>query len=339
MPEPTVSLSLGEVLAIALKALLASNTSPENAGAVAESIVAAEADDIGNSGLVRLPGYCEHARIGKVDGRARPICETVGPAALRVDARFGFAHPAIRLALAELVPRARAAGVAVAAVTNSYNAGVVGHHVEWLARRDLVGLGFVNSPRIMAPWGGKRGFFGTNPIAFASPREAGPPIVVDQSSTVVARGEVLIRAQAGKPIPEHWGFDAEGRPTKNPWSVLSGGTMAPAGGHKGAGLALVVEIMSAALTGANFSYRASSFTDTEGGPPATGQLFIALEPERFAGPRFRGRIEELALEIAKEPGARLAGDRRYAARRRAEAEGVRVDRRLYERILGYGAAS
>jgi (2R)-3-sulfolactate dehydrogenase (NADP+) len=339
MSESAVTLRLDEVRAIAMAALLASDTSRENAAPVADSMAAAEADGIANSGLVRLPAYCEHARIGKVDGRARPTAASAGPAAVRVDARNGFAHPAIDLALGELVPLARSAGIAAAAVTNSYNAGVVGHHAERLALQGLVGLAFANSPRIMAPWGGRRAFFGTNPVALACPRGDGPPIVVDQSSTVVARGEVLIRAQAGKAIPEHWGFDADGRPTKNPWSVLGGGTMAPAGGHKGAALALIVEIMAAGLTGAAFSFRASSFTDNEGGPPGTGQLLVAVDPMRFAGAAFPGRVEELAGAILGQPGARLPGDRRYAARRRAEAEGVAVAKDLYERILACGRGS
>ena len=335
MTRPTVRLTLAEMDALTRRVLIASNTSERNAIPVAQSIVAAEAEGVLNSGLVRLPGYCEHARIGKVDGHATPECRTLGPAALLVDARTGFAHPAIDRGLAELIPLARRTGIAAAAVTNSYNAGVVGHHVERLAEQGLIGLAFVNSPKVLAPWGGHKPLFGTNPIACAAPRRAGPPIVIDQSSSVVARGEVLLCLERGEPIPDTWGFDADGRPTTDPKAVLAGGTLAPFGGYKGALIALLVEILAAALTGSKFSYEASSYTDSTGGPPRTGQFFIAIDPAFFCGEALPGRVEELAEAILAQPGTRLPGDRRRAARARAEAEGVTVDRSLYERILGY----
>src|SRR5690606_16311143 len=105
-----------------------------------------------------------HSRSGKVDGFARPELAQAGPAAARVDARDGFAHPAIDLALATLTPMAREQGVGAAAIFNSYNSGVMGHHVEALARRGFVAMGFANAPAVIAPWGGSKPVFGTNPI-------------------------------------------------------------------------------------------------------------------------------------------------------------------------------
>ncbi|MSO92001.1 MAG: Ldh family oxidoreductase [Rhodospirillales bacterium] len=335
MTRETVRLTLADVEALTRRVLLASNTCERNAIPVAHSIVAAEAEGILNSGLVRLPGYCAHARIGKVDGHATPTSRALGPAALLVDARTGFAHPAIDLALSELVPMARRTGIASASVTNSYNAGVIGHHVERLAEAGLIGLAFVNSPKVLAPWGGRKPLFGTNPIACAAPRRSGPPIVIDQSSSLVARGEVLLCLERGEPIPDSWGFDTEGKPTTDPKAVLGGGTLAPAGGYKGAMVALMVEVMAAALTGSRFSHEASSFTDKTGGAPRTGQFFIAIDPAFFCGEALPDRVEEVAEAILAQAGTRLPGDRRRVARARAEAEGVQVDRSLHERILGY----
>jgi (2R)-3-sulfolactate dehydrogenase (NADP+) len=337
--EPaTVTLTLDEVRSLAFGALVGSGTSEANARVVAESIVEAEADGIHSHGLARLPHYCEHVRCGKVDGRAVPACERVGPAALRADARAGFAHPAIALGLGRLIPLARENGIAALAVVNSYNCGVVGRHVERLAEAGLVGLAFANAPAAIAPWGGARALFGTNPVACAAPRKGAPPVIVDQASSVVARSEILLRAERGEAIPLGWGFDREGRPTTDAQAVLDGGALAPAGGYKGTGLALIGEILAAAVAGAAFSFEASSLADNAGGPPRIGQFFLALDGARLAGPGFVERLEALFRAMAAEDGVRLPGDRRQAARARAAAVGITVRRALQERLAGYFAS-
>jgi (2R)-3-sulfolactate dehydrogenase (NADP+) len=325
-------LRLDEIEALAHRALVASRTSEANARLVAGSLAAAEADGIPSHGLLRLPTYCAHARSGKVDGFAGPSVVETGPAVVRVDARNGFANPAIIVALDWLVPMADEHGIAAAAIFNSYNAGVMGHHVERLARSGLVAMAFANAPAVIAPWGGTKPVFGTNPIAFAAPREGDEPLVIDQASSVVARGEVMLRAQRGEEIPDTWGLDAKGEPTRDPRAVLDGGSMAPAGGYKGATLALMVEVLAATLTGALHSFEAGSLTAEEGGPAGVGQTFIALDPARFGGTAFRARVEALCAAMLREPGVRLPGARRFAARRAADEKGVAVDAALLERI-------
>ncbi|WP_337876848.1 Ldh family oxidoreductase, partial [Elioraea sp.] len=291
-----------------------------------------EADGLRSHGLLRLPADCSHLACGKVDGRATPWLERSAPGVLLVDAAHGFAHPAIELGLGELAPAARAQGVAALAVRRSYNCGVVGHIVERLAEQGFVALAFVNAPASIAPWGGRTPLFGTNPVAFAAPRRDGAPLVIDQSSSVVARGEVMLRAQRGEPLPEGWAFDADGRPTTDPAAALRG-SLAPAGGHKGSGLALMVEILAAVLVGATPSAAASSFADDAGGPPGTGQMLVAFDPDRFVGrPAFLDALEGVCAAMTAQEGVRLPGDRRLAARRRTAATGVAVDAALRQRI-------
>jgi (2R)-3-sulfolactate dehydrogenase (NADP+) len=299
---------------------------------VAGSIVAAEADGIVSHGLLRLPTYCEHAARGKVDGHATPALERAGAAALIVDARDGFAHPAIDLGFDTLVSVTREHAIAALAVTNSYNCGVVGHHVEKLASHGLLALAFVNTPAAIAAWGGSKPLLGTNPVAFAAPRAQHPPLVIDQSSSVVARGEVVLRGSQGQEIPAGWALDAQGAPTTDPRAALAG-SMLPAGGYKGAGIALIVEILAGVLTGANLSLQASSFVDNAGGPPRTGQFFVAIDPRAFLGERFAERLESLLAAMLADPAVRLPGARRIAARERTAREGVRVPRALHERVL------
>ncbi|PSQ91042.1 MAG: sulfolactate dehydrogenase [Proteobacteria bacterium SW_6_67_9] len=301
------------------------------------SVIASEADGIHSHGLARLPTYCEHARCGKIDGHADPSAERVGSGGIRVDARDGFAHPAIDLGLGQFLPLARETGMAGLAVSNSYNCGVVGYHVERIADAGLVALGFVNAPASIAPWGGSQPVFGTNPLACAVPRSQGPPLVIDQSSSVVAKSEIVVHKQRGEPIPEGWAIDAEGQPTTDPDAALKG-SMLPMGGYKGSGIALIVEILAAAVTGSNFAIDASSFATNEGGSPRTGQFFIGIHPETFAGPGFRQRLEYLFGAIESQEGARLPGQGRLSARERTAADGIEIDETLYNKIAGYAGS-
>lgn len=304
---------------------------------MARSIAAAEADGLRSHGLMRLSSYCEHAAIGKVDGHAVPTVVHARPAAWIADARDRFAHPAIEAGFEALVPGAKAQGIALLAVTNPYNCGVVGHHVERLASHGLVALAFANTPAAIAPWGRSQPLFGTNPLAFAAPRAAGPPLVVDQSSSVVARGEVMLAGARGEPIPSGWALDRDGAPTTDPGAALAG-SMLPTGGHKGAGLALIVEILAAALTGANFSFEASSFANAEGGPPRTGQFFVAVDPRAILGGVFAERVERLIETMTAPADVRVPGARRIEAREIATEKGGEVEKGLWERVVALGEA-
>ena len=201
----------------------------------------------------------------------------------------------------------------------------MGLTVARLAEAGLVGLMVANTPAAMAPAGGRRALLGTNPIACAFPMTGADPVVIDLSLSTVARGRIVQARARGEPIPEGWALDAAGAPTTDPEAALAG-TLLPLGGAKGAALALMVEALAAGLTGARYAFEASSFLDAEGGPPATGQMLLAIDA-RATGGDLR-HLDALFAAIAAEPGVRLPGQRRRAARRRAEAEGIEVPETL-----------
>ena len=134
------------------------------------------------------------------------------------------------------------------AIARSYSAGVVGWFVERLAQRGLVALAFANSSASIAPWGGSKALFGTNPLGFAAPRPNGPPIVVDMASSATARVNIVQAANRGEAVPPGWVFDSQGKPTTDPKALLAGGSVGPLGGPKGYGLALMVALLAAGLT-------------------------------------------------------------------------------------------
>jgi (2R)-3-sulfolactate dehydrogenase (NADP+) len=327
----SATITLLETEGLARRTLERAGTAAGAAASVASAVVRAEADGLASHGLARIPAYCAQVRSGKVHGGAVPRLVPLGPSAARVDAGHGFAFPALDLAIEAAAERAEKAGAGAVAITRSHHFGVAGHHVERVAERGLVGLIMGNSPGGIAPWGGRRALLGTNPIAFACPRRAASPLVIDVSLAKVARGKVMLAAQQGAAIPDGWALDGEGRPTTDAKAALAG-TMLPAGEAKGAALALMVEILAAALTGANFAAEASSFFDDQGPPPGVGQFLLALDPAPFSEGSFLDRLEVLLAMLEAEPGARLPGARRLALRQQAETEGIAVPLPLLARI-------
>jgi (2R)-3-sulfolactate dehydrogenase (NADP+) len=330
------TLSITDAHRLVARTLTRCRTSIDNAESVAGALVAAEADGLHGHGLSRLPSYAAQAKVGKIDGFAVPATKQPRPALLAVDAGHGFAYPAIDIAVAALPDIARSQGVAAAAIGRSHHCGAAGHPVERLAEAGLMALLFANTPAAIAPWGGSVGLFGTNPIAFACPLAGRPPLVVDLSLSKVARGNILARKQKGERIPEGWALDADGSPTTDPDAALQG-TMLPLGDAKGTALALMVELLAAGLTGANFAAEASSFLDVEGGPPGTGQLIVVFDLVPFAGYDAGQRFARLAAAIESQAPARLPGTRRLAARRRAAIEGLRVSDEFLDGIAAVSA--
>ena len=304
-------------------AFIRNGCSAENASSVARALVAAEADGLKGHGLSRLPTYLQMLATGKVDGQAHPSATRPKPGVLAVDAALGFAYPALDLAVAELPGLASEQGLVGAAIHRSNHCGAAGLPCEALARQGLVALLFANTPGGIAPWGGRKPVFGTNPIAFAAPIEGREPAVVDLALSKVARGPIVAAKQRGERIPEGWALDSEGKPTTDPAKAIEG-TMVPLGDAKGAALAFMVEVLAACLPGANLAFEASSFLDGKGPPPATGQLLIAIHPTAFGHARFSERMAMLAAAIEDQPGARLPGTRRLASRASAMREGITI---------------
>ena len=321
MTLSATTLSLDDVEVISHRMLIASGASPLQAASTARSIRDAEADGIRPVGLSYLPTYCDHVACGKVRGDAVPTVSRPRPAVVVVDARGGFCHPADEAGESALIDAARSNGIALLSIEHSYSAGVVGWFVERLARQGLVAIMFANSSSLMAAYGGKRPFFGTNPLAWAAPRSHGDPVVADLSSSMVAWVKVNAAARAGEAIPLGWALDADGNPTTDPVAGLAG-SMAPAAGHKGSALALLVDVLCGGVTGSRFSHEAGSFGGTDTEPTDVGQVVIE-------------RLEHEFKALTDDPGARLPGDRRLAARAQAAAHGVEVPTDLMALLTSY----
>ncbi len=329
-------MTLDSIEDLAARALQGAGASETNARSVARSTRRAERDGVRSHGLMYVPIYAEHVACGKVDGKAQPQVSTPKSALVRVDARTGFAHPAIDAGFDAMVDAARSQGVGVMSIFNSYNCGVLGHHAERIAEAGLLALCFTNAPASIAPTGGSKPVIGTNPFALGVPGQTGngaPVFVIDQSASAIAKSEIMLRNREGEAIEEGWALDADGNPTTDAAAALKG-SMVPSGGAKGFGAGLMVEVFAAALSGAVLGKDASPFSGTAGGPPMTGQTFLAIDPEPLSGGAFGERIAALVDALTEQDGTRLPGSRRVAARDRT-ADGVDVPDDLVARIEAF----
>jgi LDH2 family malate/lactate/ureidoglycolate dehydrogenase len=258
---------VSELRRAAAEMLVACGVTVEDASVVADEIVDAEERGYDSQGLMRLPSYIGWARDGSIASPAMLELISETPSTLTLDGGNGWGHVITLRAIERATELAREVGAAIVTVRDVPHNGRLGYYVDAAARDGVIailaGSGDTGSAT-MAPWGGREPRLSTNPIAFGFPNPQGEaPIVIDISTTQAARGKVLLAAARGEEIPDTWAFDAAGTPTTDPAQALPPhGTLAPLGGHKGYGLALVVELLAGGL-GASY-------------PPETGALFIAV---------------------------------------------------------------
>jgi len=326
-----VTLSLDDVRRISIDVLKAGGLSSEHAQAIAGVVYAGQRDECHSHGMYRLLGCVRSVKEGKVNPNAVPEVVDHAAAVVRVDAHFGFSPLAFERGRPLLVEKARRTGLAAMAINNCFHFSALWPEVEAISAEGLVALAMTPSHSWVAPAGGKKPVFGTNPIAFAWPRPDGPPFVFDFATSAIARGEIELHRRAGKPIPTGWAIDSEGNPTNDPVAALSG-AMLTFGGHKGSALSAMIELMAGPLIGDMTSAESMAFDEGVGAAPCHGELILAFDPKVFLGAdaaQHVARAEKMFDAIVGQ-GARLPSQRRYEARARSKANGVRIPKALYD---------
>lgn len=325
-------LSIAELNELATRALKRAGASKVMAEATAQALVAAEAEGLSGHGLSRVALYAQHLREGRADGKAKPKVVRKNGATCLIDAGGGLAFPAAALAVNEAIKRAKKYGVAFVGVTNSHHFGAAAYHLAAIADAGMAGIALTNSPAAINAWGGSKAFFGTNPIAAIFPRKNAQPIVVDLSLTEVTRGKIMLYAKENKPIPLGWAVDRDGNPTTTAQAALTG-SLTAIGGVKGTALALMVEALCVALTGAALSYENDSYFEP-GNKPRIGHALIVINPEALAGAdMYFSRIEDMVSHMLTDAGVRLPGARRHQAVAKARAEGISLADAQYQELL------
>ena len=300
--------SIAEAEQLVKEAFLRNGVKEAVAESVSNALVAAEAEGQVGHGFSRVKDYLAQVKSKKINVDAKIKIESPKPTSISIDADYGFAYPALDQAISEGALTAKEYGSAIVSIFNSHHCGALSVQVEKIAKQGLIGVMMANTPKAIAPWGGKDPFFGTNPIAFAVPRIAKDPLVIDLSLSKVARGKIMHAKKVNTKIPEGWALDSSGEPTTDPDQALKG-SMLPIGEAKGSALALMVEILAATFSGGRPSNEASSFLDPDGDPPGVGQFLMFIDPGRDNG-SFYNRLEKLLINIEEIEGVRLPGNRR-----------------------------
>lgn len=325
-----------ELVALARAALEHAGVRASTAQATADALVLADMQGLATHGVSRVPVYAGMIRQGRADPVAECKVLVHHGAVCLVDAQEQVTgYEACALGVGEAIERARKHGVGFAGVTNSSHCGVVANNLMPIAAAGMVGIGFSNAPAAIPAWGGKRAFFGTNPIAAVFPRREAEPIIVDLSLTTVTRGTIMLAAERGESIPEGWALGPDGKPTTDPKVALVG-SLFPVGGAKGAMLALVVELLVTALTGAAFGFETDSFFKEQGNRPRIGQAFLAIDPAALAGRGvYYSRVETMVTAMLADPEVRIPGERRQRALADALANGIEVADELLQKLHAY----
>ncbi len=302
----TQSVQLPLLAAFTREALLTTGLSSDHARCVTHSLIEAEARGLQSHGVVRLlPTYIRRLGAGTI--KAVPSIRTErrqGMTAL-IDGDAGPGQVVGTVAMDLAIEMARQGGVASVGVRNSSHFGIGALFVEQATRAGLIGIACSNAPANVPPTGGRSRFFGTNPLAIGLPRTGGRGLVLDMSTSVAARGKIVMAQKEGRSIPTGWAIDADGQPTVDPAAALAGAVL-PMAGHKGYGLSLMIDVLSGVLTGAASGTDVIDLYDTGGSPQNIGHFFIVVSVESFMPIAvFTDRLEHYLGEIRSQP--RLPG--------------------------------
>ncbi len=313
MPEVT----LDQIEDVSFVALRAHGAEEWIAREVARAVRRAEQTGNVICGLYYLESYCTQLASGRVSGSVEPEVRRVRPGAVMADAKFGFAQAAFSRGFSEACDAARECGTASFAVAHAHTCTSLGFFTEQFAREGLVAIGMTNASPVVAPPGGNAKTIGTNPIAMSVPAKGGGVgMHFDFSTSAVALGKITMAKAAGESIPLGWAVDASGAPTTDPEAAL-GGALVSAGGYKGWGFGLMVELLAAGMTGSVNSLDVGGLKLPDGPPHGLGQFYIVMDPCTYTD-AFFDRFARVADAVEAQEGARVPG----AARREMDVVDV-----------------
>lgn len=267
-----------------------------DAETVIASIQEAEVCGVESHGYMRLPSYVERIKKGLIKPNPEIKIEKRGECMLRVDGDCGLGQIITMTALERCMEEAKAHGMCTAAISNSNHFGTCGYYGRIAARRGFISFIATNAAASMPPFGGMENMFGTNPFSVSFPAGKYDNFTIDIAMSAVARGKIRIYDKTNREIPLGWAMDAEGHDTTDPHKALEGGLL-PMGGHKGYGLAIVIDMLCGILTGARLSNEIETmFKATT--PAEIGHFIAVIDPSRLMDMTdFTSRIEAWFDEI------------------------------------------
>ena len=281
-------------------------------------------------GTKSLRGYVRRLRAGGLKADAVPRIVAEGPAWAIVDGRSAVGMVTSSMAMDTAIHKARSAGVAYVGVRNSCHFGAAGYYVNLAARAGMIGLAMANDTPSMAVPGSRTGVLGTNPLAYAVPAGEEDPIFLDIASSAVAGGKIRIAQAEGRKVPDNWLVDTEGVPTTDPFAYPHAAALLPFAGHKGYGIAAMIETLAGVLSGAGMRWDVLSWIDSDPSLPTQhGAAFLAINVGAMMPiEAFKNRVDKMIRDVRQAPKAKgsdriyLPGEMEWHNRREALAKGI-----------------
>ncbi|AXJ01684.1 Malate/lactate/ureidoglycolate dehydrogenase, LDH2 family [Cyclonatronum proteinivorum] len=307
----------------------------EQAIIVADSIVYAHRTGKATHGATRLGIYVDKIQRGDMSANTRmDVVKDKGIVTV-FDANHGFGQVAAKIAIDKAIDTSEIYGAGIAAVRHSNNFGTAAYFAQMAVDAGKIAVIYSNSAPAIAPWGGSKPLFGTNPMAYGFPTPEGiAPIILDMAVSQAARGKIRLAAKNGEKIPFGWALDPDGKPTDDP-SIAILGSMIPIGEHKGSGLALIVDLLAGLLTGAGFAGSVKPL-NTKNAYSNNGHLFMVIDPSFFMEQtQYDERVRYLVDQIKSEPKQGqlfLPGEHSFLNASNAFAE-VDVSEKVYQEII------
>ena len=321
--------------------LVEAGCNEENAAATASGFVEADMRGVGRQGADHIGNMFLHIDNGAIDGSGRPVVDREGPAYAVVDGARAPGHAAAFLATDTVIAKAREAGCAAVALSNSADIYMIGIYASRIAEAGLVGMVFSAAPSVVHPHGGVDRHLGTNPFAIGIPSAGNTPVVHDLATSAVSQSTARQCAYLGIPLPEGAGVDREGNPSTDAAAVLAG-AIGPLAGHKGFGLGLCVALLSGPLTGGAVGYGLDGWRDKDATPNPRGHLFLAIDPASFGDPTAFCEAVSVYLDELRSsrlaPGVdhvRIPGERSHQTRRETAANGVVILEESWTRLAAH----
>jgi LDH2 family malate/lactate/ureidoglycolate dehydrogenase len=316
----------------------------ENADMVAHSLLEANLRGVDTHGITRLPIYVERLQAGLTKGRTQGAVVSETATTAVYDGQDGLGQVVGTKAMQVAIAKANSAGVGVVTARNSTHFGTAAYYAMMALPHDMIGVALTNSPSLMAPWGGKKAFFGTNPLAIAVPAGQEKPFVLDMATSVVARGAIILAAKKGETIPPTWGLNKDGEPTTDA-RAANEGALLPLGGHKGFGLAMAIDILTTVLAGGPFGPHIGELYNNPTRTQGVGHFFAALQIERFQPvAEFKAGMDAMIREVKAEPLAKgfdtimVAGEPEFLTQAERRITGVPLSEAVVKDLTKLGAS-
>lgn len=296
MTETEITVLKSEILhQLIKKKLMKASLLEEAANEAANHLVFADACGIHSHGAVRVDYYAERIAKGGTTLHPNITFEKTGPSTGIVHGDNGMGHYVCNEALKYALEMVEESGLAFVGISQTGHSGALSYYVKKAAEEGYVALSMCQSDPMVVPFGGSENYFGTNPIAFATPCEGQPPVVFDMATTVQAWGKILDARSKQREIPDTWAVDKEGNPTTDPNAVNG---LLPIAGAKGYGLMMMVDILAGSLLGLPFGKNVSSMYDDLTAKRNLGQMFLLIDPAKFTDPiAFQQRILQMVTEL------------------------------------------